>query len=172
MYVGVTVWFGWGGVVSLCRLRHCFSLHKDTTPPQPNHTVTPLSLHKDTATPQPNHTVTPTHIEPEQNNPWNKSTISSKLLKMDVLTSETRWAVNSEIKKQVTSSWCIFKQHKGHILKQVSLFAEEQHWQSYSYCDKLELPKYHKLQIKLHWNKSTIPFLNLTEKSNNITLTP
>ena len=32
MFVGVTVWFGWGGVVSLCRLKHCFSLHKDTTP--------------------------------------------------------------------------------------------------------------------------------------------
>jgi len=29
MCVGVTVWFGWGGVVSLCRLKHCFSLHKD-----------------------------------------------------------------------------------------------------------------------------------------------
>ena len=43
------------GVVSLCRLKHCFSLHKDTTPPQSNHTVTP------------------THIEPEQYNPWNKS---------------------------------------------------------------------------------------------------
>ena len=28
---GVTVWFGWGGVVSLCRLKLCFSLHKDTT---------------------------------------------------------------------------------------------------------------------------------------------
>ena len=26
MCVGVTVWFGWGGVVSLCRLKHCFSL--------------------------------------------------------------------------------------------------------------------------------------------------
>ena len=42
MLVGVTLWFRWGGVVSLCRLKHyCFSLHKDTTPPQPNHTVTP-----------------------------------------------------------------------------------------------------------------------------------
>ena len=51
MCVGVTVWFGWGDVVSGCRLRHCFSLHKDTTPPQPNHTVTPK------------------HIEPEQHNP-------------------------------------------------------------------------------------------------------
>ena len=27
MYVGVTVWFGWGGVVSLCRLKQCLSLH-------------------------------------------------------------------------------------------------------------------------------------------------
>ena len=26
MCVGVTVWFGWGGVVSLCRLKHCFTL--------------------------------------------------------------------------------------------------------------------------------------------------
>jgi len=43
--VGVTVWFGWGGVVSGCRL------HPDITPPQPNHTVTP------------------THNEPEQYNP-------------------------------------------------------------------------------------------------------
>ena len=32
------------------RLKQSFSLHKDTTPPQPNHTVTP------------------THIEPEQYN--------------------------------------------------------------------------------------------------------
>ena len=92
MCVGVKVWFGWGGVVSLCRLKHCFSLHKDTTPPQPNHTVTP------------------THIEPEQFNPWKKSTIIRKLLKMDVLTFETCWAVNSEIIIQVTSSWSIFIQ--------------------------------------------------------------
>jgi len=45
VHVGVTLWFGWGGVVSLR------SLHTDTTPPQPNHNVTP------------------THIEPEQYNP-------------------------------------------------------------------------------------------------------
>ena len=55
MCVGVTVWFGWGGVVFLCRLKQSFSLHKDTTPPQPNHTVTP------------------THIVPEQHNQWNNS---------------------------------------------------------------------------------------------------
>jgi len=78
--------------VSLCRPKFCFSLHKDTTPPQPNHTVTP------------------THIEPEQYNTWNNSTIGRKLLKMDVLTFETCWAVNSEIIKQVTSSWSIFIQ--------------------------------------------------------------
>jgi len=70
----------------------CFSLHKDTTPPQPNHTVSP------------------THIEPEQYNTWNKSTISRKLLKMDVLTFETCWAVNSEIIKWITSSCSIFIQ--------------------------------------------------------------
>ena len=27
MCVGVTVWFGWSGVVSVCRLKHSFSLH-------------------------------------------------------------------------------------------------------------------------------------------------
>jgi len=31
MCVGVTVWFGWGGVVSLYRLKQCFSLYKGTT---------------------------------------------------------------------------------------------------------------------------------------------
>ena len=31
MRVSVTLWFGWGGVVSGCRLKHCFSLHPDTT---------------------------------------------------------------------------------------------------------------------------------------------
>ena len=46
--VRVTLCFGWGSVVSGCRLKHCFSLHPDTTPPQQNHNVTP------------------THIEPEQ----------------------------------------------------------------------------------------------------------
>ena len=33
MCVGVTLQCGYGGVVSLCRLKHYFSLHKDTTPP-------------------------------------------------------------------------------------------------------------------------------------------
>ena len=42
------------------RLKQSFSLHKDTTPPQPNHTVTPI------------------HIEPEQYNTWNNSTNKSQ----------------------------------------------------------------------------------------------
>jgi hypothetical protein len=80
-------WYPYAGWSTMC-----FSLLKDTTPPLPNHTVTP------------------THIEPEQYNTRNKSTISCELLKMDVLTFETCWAVNSEIIKQVTSSWSIFIQ--------------------------------------------------------------
>jgi len=36
------------------------------------------SLHKDTTPPQPNHTVTPTPIEPEQHNPWNNATNKSQ----------------------------------------------------------------------------------------------
>ena len=48
-----------------------------------------------------------TSILTEQYNTWNKSTISRKLLKMDVLTFEACWAVNSEIIKQVTSSYFI-----------------------------------------------------------------
>jgi hypothetical protein len=34
MCVGVTVWFGWGGVVSLCRLKQCFSLNNHEINPQ------------------------------------------------------------------------------------------------------------------------------------------
>ena len=80
------------GLVSVCRLKQYFSLHTDTTPPQPNCTVTP------------------THIEPKQYNPWNNSTNKSQAPEMDVLTSETCWALNNEIIKQVTSSWSLFIQ--------------------------------------------------------------
>ena len=61
MCVGVTLWFGWGGVVSFFRLKQSFK-------------------------------------------------ISRKLLRIDVLTSETCWALNNEIIKQVTSSWSLFIQ--------------------------------------------------------------
>jgi len=37
-----------------------------------------FSLHKDTTPPQSNHNVTPKHIEPEQYNPWNNSTNKSQ----------------------------------------------------------------------------------------------
>jgi len=60
MCVGVTLWYGCGGVVSVCRLKQCFSLHKDTTLPQPYHNVTP------------------THIEPDQCNPYGSSTHKSQ----------------------------------------------------------------------------------------------
>jgi len=46
MCVGVTLWFGWGGVVSVCRLQQLlqptYGYH--TTPPQPNHNVTPKHI--------------------------------------------------------------------------------------------------------------------------------
>ena len=51
-----------------------------------------------------------TSILTEQYNTWNKSTICRKLQKMDVLTFKTCWTVNSEIIKQVTSSWSTFIQ--------------------------------------------------------------
>ena len=73
MCVGVTLWYGCGGVVSVCRLKHYFNLHMDTT-----HEIT--------------------------------QHISRKLLRMDVLTSETCWALYKEIIKQVTSSWSLFTQ--------------------------------------------------------------
>ena len=37
--------------------------------------------------------------------------ISRKILRIDELTSETCWALNNEIIKQVTSSWFLFIQH-------------------------------------------------------------
>ena len=49
MCVGVTLWYGWGGVVSVWRLKRV--VPRSNTPPQPSHNVTP------------------THIEPDQYNP-------------------------------------------------------------------------------------------------------
>ena len=51
-----------------------------------------------------------TSILTEKYNTWNISTISRKLLKMDVLTFETCWVANGEIIKRVTSSWSNFIQ--------------------------------------------------------------
>ena len=47
MCVGVTLWSGCSGVVSVCRLKQCFSLHTGTTPPQPNHNVTPTHIERE-----------------------------------------------------------------------------------------------------------------------------
>ena len=49
---------------------------------------------------------------PNQSNTTHEITqqISRKLLRMDVITSETCWPLNNEIIKQVTSSWSIFIQ--------------------------------------------------------------
>jgi hypothetical protein len=48
----------------------CFNLHKDTTPPQPNHNITPTTSNQSNTT----HEIT--------------QQIIRKLLRMDVLTSE------------------------------------------------------------------------------------
>ena len=90
MCVGVTLQCGYAGVVSVCRLK-CISLHTDTTPPQPHCNVTP------------------THIEPDTTHEVTQR-ISRKLLRMDVLTSETCWALNKVIIKQVASNWPLFTQ--------------------------------------------------------------
>jgi len=64
MCVGVTLWFDWGGVVFLCRLKPASGYHTTPAKPQRN------SYQSNT-----------THKVTQQ--------ISRKLLKMDVLTSET-----------------------------------------------------------------------------------
>jgi len=45
--------------------------------------------------------------------------ISRKLLRIDVLTSETCWALNDEIIKQVTSSWSLFIQLSNSLFVQL-----------------------------------------------------
>jgi len=54
------------------------------------------------------HTTTTQHQHTSNQN--HTTHASRKLLRMDVLTSETCWAVNNEIIKQVTSSWSLFIQ--------------------------------------------------------------
>jgi len=66
------------------------------------------SLHTDTTPPQPHCNVTPTHIEPDTTHEVTQRIIR-RLLRMDVLTSETCWELNKVI-KQVASSWSLFTQ--------------------------------------------------------------
>jgi len=68
MCVGVTLWFGCGGVVSVCKLKHCIRI--------PHHHNQTTTSHQHTS----NQSNT-THEITQQ--------ISRKLLRMDVLTSET-----------------------------------------------------------------------------------
>ena len=96
---------------------HTRELKNHRTPQQPIFTETRLLKQPHTSQLITNHsplnkdTNAKTSILTEQYNTWNKSTIIRKLLKMDVLTCETCWAVNGEIMKQVTSNWSIFIQH-------------------------------------------------------------
>jgi hypothetical protein len=75
-----------------CRLKHCFSLHPDTAPPQPNHNVTP------------------TNIVPEQYNPRNNSTNKSQATEDGCINIRNMLSINNEIIKQVTSCWSLFIQ--------------------------------------------------------------
>ena len=73
-----------------------------------------IRMQAETLVPQPayeyhNRNVTPTHIEPDTTHEVTQR-ISRKLLRMDVLTSETCWALNKVIIKQVASSWSLFTQ--------------------------------------------------------------
>jgi hypothetical protein len=74
--VGILLWFDVCWRYGVVRLEWCGILMQAEAC---------LSLHKVTTSPQPNHTITPTHIEPEQY----IHTHSRKLLKMNVLAFET-----------------------------------------------------------------------------------
>jgi len=68
-------------------------------------------MHTDTTPTQPHCNVTPTHIKLHTTHEVTQR-ISRKLLRMDVLTSETCCALNKVIIKQVASSWSLFTQHE------------------------------------------------------------
>jgi len=95
MCVGVTLWFGWGGVVSVCRLKHyllmCWVIswvvliwfdvclcYVVVWLWWCGIRMQCFNLHTDITPPQPNHNVTPTHFEPYQYKPWNNSTNKSQ----------------------------------------------------------------------------------------------
>ena len=67
--------------------------------------------------------------------------ISRKLLKMDVLTFETCWAVNSETIKQVTSSWSIFIQLSVALYLSHNEFRREINLTWESYVNYLNIPQ-------------------------------
>ena len=86
----VAVWLGWCGIrmqAETLVLQPAYGYHTTQTKPQRN-----TNIHQTRAIQQ--------HKIPQQ--------ISRKLLRMDVLTSETCWELNNGIIKQVTSSWSLF----------------------------------------------------------------
>ena len=113
LYVGVTLWFGWGGVVSVCRLKHQHTSYQNNT----------------------------THEITHQ--------ISRKLLRMDVLTSETCWAVNNEIIKQATSSWSLFIQLSC-VKYELSLTIYKLHENASRYCNGRKISIDLLRNIKMH----------------------
>jgi len=80
------VWLWWCGIRMQAEALKCFSLHTDVCwcyvvvwlwwcgIRMQAEALKYLSLHTDTTPPQPNHNVTPTHIEPEQYSPLSNST--------------------------------------------------------------------------------------------------
>ena len=69
------------------------------------------------------HTTTLLQHTSNQSNTTHEITqhISRKLLRMDVLTSETCWALSKEIIKQITSSWSRFTQRIECLKEQTSM---------------------------------------------------
>jgi len=65
--------------------------------------------------------------------------ISRKLLRIDVLTSETCWALNNEIIKQVTSSWSLFIQlsNVSEFILQFKLESSHQNYAAATRCIKI-----------------------------------
>ena len=88
--------------------------------------------------------------------------ISRKLLRMDVLTSETCWAVNNEIIKQVTSSWSLFNYHRymfktyTFLYEKCPLFLSDfnQFWISSRFSKKKKKPKYQISWKYVQWEPS------------------
>ena len=52
-----------------------------------------FSLHTVTTPPKPNHNVTPTRIEPEQYNPWNNSTNKSQATEDGCINIRNMWSI-------------------------------------------------------------------------------
>ena len=136
MCVGVTLWYGCGGVVSICRLKHYCSTTQEIT----QHT-------------------------------------SRKLLRMDVLTSETCWALNKEIIKEVTSSWSLFTQLSStvyftslplHIIASLQDSRYEDHFSSYVAGNTLVIPGWPRVvqrwrEVSSASSKETLIFWNAVE---------